>query len=425
MSDRVRRLRVVIVDEELPYPATSGKRIRILNLARHLSRHHHITFLCHRNGHPHEEAEAEEHLRACGIETLLVDRCGPARFSNAGSTAFPIKVGLNTLSSLPFSVQWNRCPNLQRAVRKYAREHAVDIWQCEWAPYATTFLASEEAPWVMMAHDIQSLIWERHYRAERNWGKRRYIKRQWRRYCRYERRVFSTAACTITVSDQDAERAAADFGAQRTSVVENGVDVAHYQQTDLASRGSPRRLEDILFLGNLEWRPNLDAVRLLLDEVFPRVIAKVPAARLIIVGRRPPRWLVRRCCRARNVELHPDVADVRPLLRQCGMMAVPLRFASGSRLKILEALATGMPVVSTGVGAEGLRLRPGEHFARADTIEEMAEVVVALIRDPGPANAMARAGQQVVEQHYDWRVLARKMEAAWQELVHTGIVEAE
>jgi polysaccharide biosynthesis protein PslH len=408
-------MHVVIVDEELPYPATSGKRLRILGLARHLAKRHRLTFLCHRNADAEEAQEATQYLASCGIETLLVDRPADLRSKRCAKLHFVARLALNLFSRMPYSVQWNNCARLREAVRRFRSEHTADIWQCEWAPYATTFLGTNDLRWTMMAHDIQSFTWERYYRNETNPLRRWYVKKQWERYRRYEERVFSEAPMTITVSEEDERRAREHFSAQCTAVVDNGVDVAHYQAS--AARQSQRNAKEILFLGNLEWRPNLDAVRLLLDQVFPAVLAAEPTARLCIVGRRPPAWLVRRGRNAANVEVHADVADVRPFLYRCGAMAVPLRIGGGSRLKILEALACGLPVVASSVGAEGLHLQSGVHFAHADQTSEMARILVGWARNPAPARAMAKAGQAVIESRYDWSVLADKMEQAWQDLL--------
>ncbi len=409
-------MHVVIVDEELPYPPTSGKRIRILSLVTQLAKRHKIAMICHRNADAEETRQAQTHLADLGMETVLVDRKSTLGSGCAKGPRFCARIALNLFSTAPYSVQWNNCPRMRETVQRYAAEHAVDLWQCEWAPYATALRGLAGARWVMMAHDIQSRIWERYYRSTANPLKRGYIKRQWQRYRRYEHRVFSEAPLTIFVTQEDAERASRDFAARRTAVVDNGVDIAYYASAPC--RGStPRTAGDILFLGNLEYRPNIDAIRSLLTDIFPRVLAEVPTARLCIVGRRPPRWLVELGESAGNVEVHADVPDVRPFLYRCGAMAVPLRIGGGSRLKILEALATDLPVVSTKVGAEGLHLQPGAHFAEADSAEGMARVLIGWIQNPASAREMVQAGRRVVEDQYDWSMLADKMERAWQDLL--------
>ena len=155
-------------------------------------------------------------------------------------------------------------------------------------------------------------------------------------------------------------------------------------------------------------------MNLLLDRIFPQVRASEPAARLCIVGRHPSPALTKRVQRMEGVELFADVPDVRPFLAESGVMAVPLRIGGGSRLKILEALACGLPVVSTQVGAEGLSLEPGRDFIQVDEPSSMADALIEAIRTPGPALAMAAKGRQVVLERYDWDVLAGKLEEVWE-----------
>ena len=135
---------------------------------------------------------------------------------------------------------------------------------------------------------MESLIWQRYYETESSPLKRWYIGRQWRKFERFERRAFASAARTIAVSDEDAALARERFGADRVDVVENGVDVDYFRPD-----GSARNPRSILFLGSLDWRPNLDAVQRLLDQVFPQVLREEPLARLVIVGRKPPPWRFR------------------------------------------------------------------------------------------------------------------------------------
>ncbi len=194
--------------------------------------------------------------------------------------------------------------------------------------------------------------------------------------------------------------------------MENGIDREYF--ASVTGKRDPRR---ILFLGALDWRPNQDAVALLLDKIFPEVLAQEPQAVLLIVGRDPAPALVRRIAGMAGVELHANVPDVRPFLANCGMMTVPLRIGGGSRLKILEALASGLPVVSTRVGAEGLQLSPGRHYTLAEE-DSMAPALVRAIRQP--ETLQASAGRTLVLDAYDWGTLANKLDAVWQEMIAKG-----
>jgi glycosyltransferase involved in cell wall biosynthesis len=271
--------------------------------------------------------------------------------------------------------------------------------------------ASIPGPRVVIAHNVDTLIWQRYYETETNFAKKVFLKTQWRKFRRFEEEAFRQATRVVAVSEEDAKLIREEFGQPNVDVVDNGIDRAYFE--NVRGERDPMR---ILFLGALDWRPNLDAVGLMLDAIFPKVRALEPKAKLVIVGRHPPPGLSERVAAMPGVELHADVPDVRVYLGSCGVMAVPLRIGGGSRLKILEALASGLPVVASRVGAEGLLLTPGEDYVRADE-DAMADVLVHAIRYPEAIQTMSQRGRQRVLETYDWEVLARKLEAAWQKAV--------
>jgi polysaccharide biosynthesis protein PslH len=397
-------LRVVIVDEELPYPPTSGKRIRTLNLALRLAHRHRLTFLCHRNADPDEARRAEDFLTRHGIEVV----CVPRRVPPKSGMGFYTRLAANLVSSLPYSVATHNSAALRRALLDYAASHAVDLWHCEWTPYAEALRVLGPVRKLVMAHNVESSIWQRYHETTPEPLKRWYIGRQWRKFTIFERAAFAQATRTVAVSDADAALIRTRFGVRRVDVVDNGVDTTHFRPSD--ARRDPRQ---ILFLGSLDWRPNLDAVALLLERVFPAVRAVEPAVRLCLVGRNPPAWLQRRVAGLPEVELHGNVQDVRPYLTGSGLLAVPLRIGGGSRLKILEALACGLPVVSTQVGAEGLALEPGRHLTVVETVDDMPAALLECMHARERAQAQAKRGRQVVLDRYDWDTLADRLEAVW------------
>jgi glycosyltransferase involved in cell wall biosynthesis len=400
----VRPLNVVILDEELPYPLTSGKRIRTANLALRLAKRHRLTFLAHRNADPEEARRATAFLADHGIASVVVDRSVPPR----SGPAFYARLAANLLSPLPYSVASHNSRAFRRALQVHAAVHPVDLWQCEWTPYAHHLRSIPNGRTVVNAQNVESVIWQRYHENETHPLRRWYVGRQWRKFQRFERRVLRTADRTVTVSNMDADVVRRDFGLDRVDVVDNGVDTTHFRPS--AERRDPN---SILFLGSLDWRPNLDGVRLLLDRVFPEVRATRSSARLSLVGRNPPDWLRQMVRETAGIELFADVPDVRPFLAQCGVMVVPLRIGGGSRLKILEALASGLSVVSTRVGAEGLRLEPDLHFIEVERVEDLAGALLDEMKGYEAAQERAERGRCQVLRHYDWDVLADRLERVW------------
>jgi glycosyltransferase involved in cell wall biosynthesis len=399
-----RRLHVVVVDEELPYPLTSGKRLRTFHLLTRLAHRHDITYIAHGNPDPRERELARRALEERKIEVISVDRKVPAK----SGIGFYARLAANLASPLPYSVTSHRSNEIVQAVLNHAHRHTVDIWHAEWTPYFEALRYLSGARRVVCAHNVESMIWQRYVQTEANLVKRWYIKKQCRKFRRYEAQVFAQADCAIAVTDLDAHTIVNQLSGRCVAVVENGVDVEFFQPS-----GQVRHPNQILFVGSLDWRPNLDAVRLLLDLIFPEVLRQEPQARLVVVGRHPPSWLQRKVDKTANAILCANVLDVRPYLNTCGTMAVPLRIGGGSRLKILEALAAGLPVVSTRVGAEGLNLMANHDLQIVDTPQEMAAALVAALRDPQSAQHRAFHGRQHVIKNYDWSAIAPRLEQAW------------
>ncbi len=402
-------LRVVVIDEELPYPPNSGKRIRSLNLITRLAKRHDITYICHRNHNENEIQPAIEYLENCGIRPIVVDRSIPQK----SGLAFYARLAANLLSRKPYSVQIHNSRQLRKALREQLATGKVDLIQAEWTPYADCLRHVDDIPWVVMAHNIESLIWQRYHESESDFAKRWYINRQWRKFESFEKQVFAVASRVVTVSQPDADLARNQFTASHVDVVDNGVDIDYFHPAEVER--NPNRL---LFLGSLDWRPNLDAVASLLDQVFPRIAADAPLAQLDIVGRNPPDWLLERAASTANVDVHANVPDVRPFLWQSGLMVVPLRIGGGSRLKILEALATGCPVVSTRVGAEGLNLTPGKHFAEVSDLHDLPQAVLDWITHHKEAQTAAYAGRDRVIKQYSWDKLAERLDRVWRQVGH-------
>ena len=400
-------MHVAVVDWDITYPPTSGKRLRTLNLMLRLADRHRITYFGRARADCPETRQAVAFLSDHGIETVVVDHPLPGK----SGPLFYARLGFNLFSADPYAAAVHRSRAVRRALCEHVARHPVNVWQFEWTPYVDAVRGLPGAT-IVVAHNVDTLIWQRYCETEPHRLKRWYIKAQWRKFERMERRLFGAATRVVAVSPEDARLVRDKFGVDWVDVVDNGIDKFYYESVD-----GPRDPRQVLFLGTLDWRPNLDALGMLLDRVFPALRAEEPSARLCIVGRNPPPSLVQRVEGLPRVTLHANVADVRPYLGASGVLAVPLRIGGGSRLKILEALAAGLPVVSTRVGAEGLELRPDDHLVVVGGVDEMAPALLAGMRGPNRLQEMALRGRAWVRERYDWGVLADKLEAVWESCV--------
>jgi glycosyltransferase involved in cell wall biosynthesis len=163
----------------------------------------------------------------------------------------------------------------------------------------------------------------------------------------------------------------------------------------------------ILYIGTLSWPPNVNAVRFLVDDVLPRVRRSLPGARLTVVGKTPPPEIQRLAREDGRITVAANVDDVMPYFRDAHVLAVPLQAGGGTRLKILEAFAAGLPVVSTAVGCEGLRVQDGQHLVVAER-EDFAGAIASLLSDPARAQALAERARVVARERYDWHVVGER-----------------
>ena len=236
---------------------------------------------------------------------------------------------------------------------------------------------------------------------------------QWRRLERFERAVVRGSRLTLAVSYHDANQLEALAG-RVVHVVPSGIDVERFCFEQPSEDDQP----NLLFVGKLDYRPNAEALRWLIGHVLPRLFEQAPRARLFAVGADPPPWLVSAGQRDQRIAVTGAVADERPYLRRAALLLLPLEVAAGSRLKALVALASGLPIVSSPIGMEGLEASPGEHYACVPELEPAAwaAALAGLLSDPAQRQQIALAGRKLVEQRYSWEAVAPALYAAYAEL---------
>ncbi|HBO7033020.1 TPA: glycosyltransferase [Pseudomonas aeruginosa] len=301
---------------------------------------------------------------------------------------------------------------LQRTATELLRE-PWDVVQVEhsysFQPYERP-LRDAGQPFVLTEHNVESSLGAATYDRLPGWALPFVRYDQWR-YRRWERRVMSQAAAVVAVTEKDARQLGAMLG-RPVPVVVNGVDCEHFA----AARPTPEA-QRVLFLGNYEYAPNVDAVEWMLDEILPRVWAHCPEARMSVCGYALPAEWAQRWSDPR-IEWQGFVPDLLQLQSSSSVFLAALRHGGGSKLKVLEALAAGLPLASTAQGVSGLELRDGEDYLGGESAEQLANAVVRLLQDPAQARALGENGRAYVRRAHDWSVAASQLEQ-----VYAGLAE--
>jgi polysaccharide biosynthesis protein PslH len=388
---------VLWVKTDLLFPLNSGGRIRTFEMLRAIRRQHEVTYLALDDGTV--TPEALEHAKEYATRVELVPHARPAK----GTPAFFAALLRNLWSSSPYVIDRYRSPAMAERVRHWCAR-GIDLALCDFVFPAPAFPTDARPPRLLFQHNVEARIWARHAKVGRTPLHRAYFGLQHRRMRRIEAELCAKFDGVIAVSESDAEEFRSAYGLERVESVPTGVNTEFFRQTDSAARERGH----ILFLGAMDWMPNIDGVEWFVREVLPLVRREVPDARLTIVGRDPVASIRALHDPALGVEVTGTVADVRPYLERASVFVVPLRVGGGTRLKLFEGLATGIPTVSTTIGAEGLPLEDGVHLRIADAPDTMAAAVTSLLRDPAGAARMGDTAADHVRGTFGWDGVARQ-----------------
>lgn len=270
---------------------------------------------------------------------------------------------------------------------------------CDFLVSVVHFPALERA--VLFQHNVETIIWRRHAAAAararlQQW----YFRRQAERMFAFEACACRRAAHVVAVSREDARTLGELFGIGQVAAIPTGVDVEYFR---CPAPAEP--VADLVFVGSMDWMPNVDGVTWFFEQVWPLIWQQRPQTTIAVVGRTPPKSL-----RQYPALVTGTVPDVRPYLWGSQVAIVPLRVGGGTRLKIYEAMAARLPVVATRIGAEGLDVQDGEHLLLADTPQEFAGRCLDLLDDAGQRAALADEAWRLVAESFSWEQVARAFE---------------
>ena len=342
-------MKILWVKSDFLHPTTKGGHIRTLEILKRLHRRHEIHYLA--LDLPEQSEGVERSSEYCTKAYPV-----PHRLPKRPSPRFWLQVSSNLFSAIPLSVSRYRSDAMLRQVDKLRRTEAFDAVVCDFlfaAPNITDLGAC-----VLFQHNVEAQIWKRQLEHAANPAHRYYLRDQYRKMWRYESNVCGRVKRVIAVSDGDAQTMRSEYQGSIVDSVPTGVDLEYFAPPAVRDRAA-----DLVFVGSMDWMPNVDGMRWFVDQVLPLIRERRPDCSLTVAGRSPGAHIRKLAQQDPRIQVTGTVPDVRPYLWGAALSIVPLRIAGGTRLKIYEAMAAKVPVVSTSIGAEGLDVRNGENIS--------------------------------------------------------------
>lgn len=434
------KINILFVSATVPYPATDGGRIRVMNLVSRLCQIHNVTLLTFITS-PVDE-RGVEYLRDMGVNIVGVRYVQP-KFMLALRSLLqflirgkPLTVGkyysvkmakilktllrshrfdiihfemLHTGQFLP-DLKMKRRPGFKLFKDMGDSSHIQDSKQEDGTSEIESSYRSRPYATVLGEQNIDSSVWHRIARTEPNPLKKLIFYSQYRSFVNYESLICRHFDMCICVSAQDQRRLASLCPGTAIGVVPNGVDLGYFKPGEF-EEGDTR----LVFTGSMDWQPNEDAVLYFCDRILPLIQAEIPETRFYIVGSNPTERVLG-LSEVEGVTVTGSVEDVRPYIASAAVYVVPLRSGGGTRLKILQALAMEKAVVSTTVGCEGLELQLGRHLLVADRPQQFAAKTIQLMKNRLLRRRLGKNGRELVRERFDWDVIVKDLDLRYRRL---------
>jgi glycosyltransferase involved in cell wall biosynthesis len=389
-------MKILWVNSDFLHPTTRGGQIRTLETLKRLHQRHEIHYAALHL--PSARGSLERSAEYC-TKAYPVAHHVPRDFT----PRFYRQVCESHFSKTPLAVLRYRSNALRQHVDKLTRKEQFDAIVCDFLFSAANIPDPGAA--ILFQHNVESIIWKRQAEHARTRLLKLYFQGQYERMLRYEERVCRSVKRIVAVSGADARAMQSLYGVAGVAAVPTGVDLNYF-----APRGPAQPATDLVFLGSMDWRPNIDGIRWFAADILPLIRRRRPECSLTVAGRRPSTEILRLAEADARIHVTGTVPDVRPYLWESAVSIVPLRIGGGTRLKIYEAMAARIPVVSTTVGAEGLDVRDGENIALADSPDTFADRCLALLGCAEARRKQSQAAWEMVSTCYSWEAVSRKFE---------------
>lgn len=396
-------MRILWLSHLVPYPPKAGVLIRSHGLLRALARQFQIDLLAFNQpalmrgcfqgveqGLRESRAALGSFLRIIGIEDIPAERAPLLKYGVALASL---------LSSVPYSIRWLASRRYAEAVAAALADNHYDLIHVDTEALAPYVPAGVRCPVALDHHNVESHMMLRRAEKERNPLKAAYFRLEAAKLLKFEARQFRRFSTHVVCSPEDAQRLLAIDPGLQVYTAPNGVDFpSSYPRRSPPPAGSPPRL---LFVGGLTWYPNRDAIIHLLEDIWPVLQARIPGISVDIVGKSPSSRIRALAARSTGVRLHGFVDRIEPFYESATAYVCPIRDGGGTKLKVIDAMAMGVPIIGHPLACEGLGMSAGEHVLYAVTAEDYVAAVTRMAADPASAGRISMAAFDLGRRRFD------------------------
>lgn len=385
-------MNILFLSTRSPYPLISGHSLRTYHILKGAAANHEVRLLTF--------VQLEDELKKTNVDHLRSFCTSVHQFripADTSKTKLGTALFLNLLSPLPFVAQKYNAPEMRKKIREIIKQKQIDIIHVDMLPLTTYINEFPNIPKILVNHNVESLRLYRWFQNEKNILKKIYLGIQYKKLRRYEINSMKHYDSCVVVSEADKSILEGLGVKSKIFVVPNGTDTEFFKP-----QGMEVNRYSVIWLGHMDVHTNRDAAIYFWRKIFPLVLKKLPQVRMTFVGTSPPAEIVEGAKVNDRVKTTGFVDDIRPHVEQAGVFVVPIRIGSGTRLKILDAMAMKKAIVSTSVGCEGLRVTNGENILIADTPEDFADRVVKVLTDDGMRRRLEENARKLAKE-YDWK----------------------
>jgi glycosyltransferase involved in cell wall biosynthesis len=395
-------MKILMLVPYLPTITMSGGQTRWYNIIKYLAKKHDITLFSLIKDDS-EKKFIPELKKYCKKVKVFTRPKRPWTIRN---------IILSVFGPFPLLVIRNQSLEERRAVKEELEKEKYDLIHAE-TFYVMPHLGKTDVPTILVEQTIWHNVYKHHVMHEVPFLLRPFYMQDVLKIMFWEKYYWGKTDRLFAVSEEDRNVMQKLVPKKKVGIIPNGVDSNFFAEKKIDRKKPPRILYGVT---NFEWMQNQEATEQLINRVWPHIVKEMKDTRVWIVGRKMPKWLKDKAKVDSKVEITEDIPDARDAYRCASVMVAPIKGAGGTRLKTLEAMAAGLPVVSTSVGVAGLKVRHGEHALISDTSEGLAKQAVKLLKNAKLANKIGEAGRMHVKKYFDWGSVVKLHDPIYKEL---------